>query len=352
MTSPLSEFAIYGLYGDRDIVIEFPYPIKILVSENGMGKTTVLNILYSILSGRFYRLENMLFERIIVKFATGSFCICKDEINQFLQDEQAEDQPYKEIQEKIGKEELRKLVSLAREHSAESLAKLKEVRHISNALKIPSPLLAEKLKVLDKEEKGNYSQKIQELRKYFDLETLYLTTYRRIEEDLQQLGYLPADLQLPSHLLQSGGMDDVLEKLEKIEGIAIEHQLTPEQLLQRFADICNNYLIDKKFICTDQSLEIHTKKGRLIPFHYLSSGEKQIISIFSHLYLSSPKKCAVLIDEPELSMSIEWQRTLLLDILKAPRCEFLVATTHSPFIFDDELMINTVGLKEYIREYD
>lgn len=66
--SPISEFAIYGLYGDRDIVIPFPYPRKILVSENGWGKTTVLNTLYAVLTGRFFKLERLPFDETILVF--------------------------------------------------------------------------------------------------------------------------------------------------------------------------------------------------------------------------------------------------------------------------------------------
>jgi energy-coupling factor transporter ATP-binding protein EcfA2 len=350
--SPLSEFAIYDLYGDRDVIIPFPYPRKILVSENGLGKTTVLNALYAVLSGRFFKLENLEFREIVVTFPTDSVSIRKSDIEQLLQQEDYEGE-YQELRDKIGKDELRKLVSLAREYSLESFKELKEIQHIANSLRIPIPQLVEKLKVLANDTKDKFFPLIQQVRNHFNFEVLYLTTYRRIEESLQSLGYSPIDLQLPSGLLQSG-MDDVLERIEKVEGIAVEYQISKEELLNQFTNICNSYLIDKKIVYhtdTEQiTLDVCTKKSRFIPLEALSSGEKQIISIFSHLYLSSPKKCAILIDEPELSISIEWQRKLLPDILKASKCQFLVVATHSPFIFENELATNTVDLQEYVQE--
>lgn len=48
-------------------------------------------------------------------------------------------------------------------------------------------------------------------------------------------------------------------------------------------------------------------------------------------------KKIVLIDEPELSLSIDWQRGILVDVLLAPTCEQVVAITHSPFVFDNAL---------------
>ena len=68
----------------------------------------------------------------------------------------------------------------------------------------------------------------------------------------------------------------------------------------------------------------------------LSSGEKQIVSLFSRLYLEHEKNCILLIDEPELSISMRWQKMLLPDIIRSKNCSLLLAVTHSPFIFENE----------------
>ena len=80
----------------------------------------------------------------------------------------------------------------------------------------------------------------------------------------------------------------------------------------------------------------------------LSSGEKQIISLFAKIYLSDYKSYIILFDEPELSLSMIWQKQLLPDILDSKKCNFLLAVTHSPFIFDNELDQYAVGLSEYV----
>ena len=61
-----------------------------------------------------------------------------------------------------------------------------------------------------------------------------------------------------------------------------------------------------------------------------------MISLFARLYLYTQKKL-VLVDEPELSLSIDWQRRILVDIVNAPLCEQVVAITHSPFVLDNAL---------------
>ena len=75
---------------------------------------------------------------------------------------------------------------------------------------------------------------------------------------------------------------------------------------------------------------------RKISLDALSSGEKQMISLFAKLFLYPGKKI-ILIDEPELSLSLDWQREILPDVIRAPLCRQVIAITHSPFIFDNAL---------------
>ena len=42
-TTFIQEFEITGMFGYKDIRIEFKHPILILIGENGYGKTTILN---------------------------------------------------------------------------------------------------------------------------------------------------------------------------------------------------------------------------------------------------------------------------------------------------------------------
>lgn len=81
----------------------------------------------------------------------------------------------------------------------------------------------------------------------------------------------------------------------------------------------------------------------------LSSGEKQIVSIFSQLYLELDCKSLILFDEPELSLSLYWQQMLLPDIMESNKCMFMLAVTHSPFIYDNALRDSAVALSVYSK---
>lgn len=121
--------------------------------------------------------------------------------------------------------------------------------------------------------------------------------------------------------------------------------------LENFKNVCNTYLVNKKIEYDKFKIECKVtqeKSEQSIMLKNLSSGEKQIISLFSKLYLNSEDNNIILFDEPELSLSILWQKKLVPDIINSNRCGFLAIITHSPFIFDNEFRERTIDIKEYI----
>jgi len=132
-----------------------------------------------------------------------------------------------------------------------------------------------------------------------------------------------------------------------------EQQQENDNAIQSFTTVSNKYLADKEVVYDESNVTIEIirkKNSTVVDIEYLSSGEKQIISLFALLYLQKKSDLAIFFDEPELSLSMEWQKTLLPDIVRSGKCKFLFSTTHSPFIFENELEENTVDLAEYIEE--
>ena len=124
-------------------------------------------------------------------------------------------------------------------------------------------------------------------------------------------------------------------------GSVIEKTRETEAMLEKFVAACNAYLresSDEKILTYDPEkmrvLVVNTWTGNDIPMSELSSGEKQLISIFAKLYLYDVEQF-VLIDEPELSLSIDWQRRILPSMVDSGSVRQLLAITHSPFIFDN-----------------
>ena len=82
----------------------------------------------------------------------------------------------------------------------------------------------------------------------------------------------------------------------------------------------------------------------------LSSGEKQIVSLFAKLYLDIDNSFVLLLDEPELSLSVFWQEKLLPDILRSQKCKLMLAVTHSPFIYNNSLEDYAQAISDFIKE--
>jgi energy-coupling factor transporter ATP-binding protein EcfA2 len=126
-----------------------------------------------------------------------------------------------------------------------------------------------------------------------------------------------------------------------------------ESKISTFCKICSEYIVDKEFVYDSASFKFHIRPkfeyhaGESVQLSDLSSGEKQVVSLFSHLYLSGQSRYFVLIDEPELSLSVPWQKRFLVDIRKGSFCAGLVAVTHSPFIYDNELKPYAHSLGEF-----
>lgn len=123
-----------------------------------------------------------------------------------------------------------------------------------------------------------------------------------------------------------------------------------ETSIREFVAVCNRYLENKTMYYDSPSFSFGITSNydnHDIKLFQLSSGEKQIVSLFSHLYLSNKNNCLVLIDEPELSLSVKWQKTFLEDVRKGAFCNGLVAVTHSPFIFDNSLDEYAHGIEEF-----
>ncbi len=127
-----------------------------------------------------------------------------------------------------------------------------------------------------------------------------------------------------------------------------EKQFQYDEKIKKFVVVCNKYLVGKRFYYDESNLKldlINNRNKEVINIDNLSSGEKQLISIFSKLFLENEKSSIILFDEPELSLSIEWQSNLLPDIMDSEKCSKLITVTHSPFIFENryDLLASDMG---------
>ena len=80
---------------------------------------------------------------------------------------------------------------------------------------------------------------------------------------------------------------------------------------------------------------IFTDDGEIIELHQLSSGEKQLLLVLLKVFLMDEAPYILLMDEPEISLHIEWQHRLFQEIRKLNPNTQIITSTHSPSIFGD-----------------
>ena len=126
--------------------------------------------------------------------------------------------------------------------------------------------------------------------------------------------------------------------------------------VKNFVNTCNKYLNGKHFYYNPSALTLEIlldeqigEEKKTIKLTQLSSGEKQIVSLFSKLYLEGDDNSIVIIDEPELSLSIKWQAMLLPDIMRSNNCRLLLTVTHSPFVFENEFDYDAREMRQFIK---
>lgn len=105
----------------------------------------------------------------------------------------------------------------------------------------------------------------------------------------------------------------------------------------------NQFVIHKKkLIITSTEAFVQLDGGTRHELKDLSSGERHLLSFLTLFLILGRGRSIFLIDEPEISMSIKWQRQLLPLLQEfSPHAQIIVAT-HSPEIAD--------GHTEYLKE--
>ncbi|MES2190145.1 MAG: AAA family ATPase [Pseudomonadota bacterium] len=114
-----------------------------------------------------------------------------------------------------------------------------------------------------------------------------------------------------------------------------------QKRIQLIKDLFGTKLRRKNFQITrnDGFLLTDTTSGKSINPTLLSSGEQHLLVMLYQLVFSTEENQFFLIDEPEISIHVEWQRMFLEDLLKiaALRGHVFLIATHSPQIINNRM---------------
>jgi len=122
----------------------------------------------------------------------------------------------------------------------------------------------------------------------------------------------------------------VVSDINSIEEKILE-TMASREILEKL--IVGMFTGNKTLTFGNSGIAIKTARGEQIGLASLSSGEKQALRIFIDALLA--EECSLLIDEPELSLHVDWQRILIQSMRQLNPEAQLILATHSPEIMAD-----------------
>lgn len=100
---------------------------------------------------------------------------------------------------------------------------------------------------------------------------------------------------------------------------------------RRFQDLADELFAEtgKKIIRSKNEIVFEQDGEELLPYK-LSSGEKQMLVILLTVLVQDKQPCILMMDEPEISLHIEWQQRVIEIIREMNPHAQIILTTHSP----------------------
>ena len=123
----------------------------------------------------------------------------------------------------------------------------------------------------------------------------------------------------------TSGAPDARERAEELAAVKVRFQDTVDEL---FAETGKN--IDR----TSNEIAFMQLGEKLLPYQ-LSSGEKQMLVILLTALTEDGQPYVLFMDEPEISLHIDWQQKLISIIRKLNPNVQIILTTHSPAVIMD-----------------
>jgi len=102
---------------------------------------------------------------------------------------------------------------------------------------------------------------------------------------------------------------------------------------KRFQDMVDDLFADtgKTIVRTENEIRFSQIGETLVPYQ-LSSGEKQMLAILLTVLVEDQQPYVLFMDEPEVSLHIEWQKRLIDLIVELNPHVQIILTTHSPAV--------------------
>ena len=347
----IKKLSVKKLWNKYTFSIDFDKDITILIGKNGSGKSTILNIVYLLLQQDKERKIPYDFDELSLQFDTNKITAVERKRIDFNEEVENLDnlneeklktflnKLQKELSSKMKEENNRNInlqdtipdnKTLSKENlnylllsTFDMEAKDKELVHkhyeksyINTELDVLLNDLITKFKLYLLKLK----EKVEIVQKEFDSELEKYTSNKELKELKKKL----------------------LGKKQVIDNIYKDRDFFKNKLNELFLDTNKTIQLDE-----NNSIIFNlNEKEKLTPYQ-LSSGEKQILIIMLNVMLLENKPTILLMDEPEISLHVEWQRVFIKTLLELNSNLQLIIATHSPAIVSKGYRNKVVSLNNF-----
>ncbi len=327
--------SVRGLFNEYDYELNLNPDLTFIHSPNGLGKSTIAHMVYTILRGDRSYLEEIPFVRMDIAFIDGSTLIIEKNNGKMLIQMQKN-----EIESVVTDEEIEAISDIIY-LPPERLIITKKDGHVVNALESCAQELYESIRSAKDNNKLAASNKERKEMSGSDLE-FWCKDLKAKLDFIKDAGFEP---EMPNGLRFPPTRYDLIDDRAKYEDLAysvsdyVEKNYQFAESIIVYKDIINNIFINKSIdISESGKLIVSMNNGTALPLNKLSSGETQILLMFYYILFHSGQDGIVIIDEPEISLHVSWQQMLgdyFNDICRVRKVQIIVAT-HSPQIIHDK----------------
>ena len=143
----------------------------------------------------------------------------------------------------------------------------------------------------------------------------------------------------------------MIQALQKATPEAAEEAQRISQPKRKFQDLIDDLFSEtgKKIVRTENEIRFEQIGETLMPYQ-LSSGEKQMLVILLTVLIEDGQNYVLFMDEPEVSLHVEWQKRLIDLILELNPNVQIILTTHSPAVIMNGWLDNVTEVSEITED--
>lgn len=316
MTAKLRYVEIKKLFGQYDVEWNIDKDTTVLVGQNGSGKTTILNLLQAIFIGDSQHDD--------VQKTASLANSCRVHLsNKAIM--------VMHYQSRIGSDLIKSFIK-------QNLKKDRNVEEISEDD-------LEYLKLLEQLKHVNINHIMVEGNDRFSPNDFHFEFISTLNMSANATNNIKASDGKSLNILDIE-IDQAITAFQKLK-----EQKNYFEIKEKLIRVLNDFFstTQKTITLTDTDFKIENAINDELKLSQLSAGERQIIYIVFKVAKAYFNEALILMDEPEISLHLEWQEKLLKNLREINDKSQMIVVTHSPAIVMDGWMDSYVDIQTILK---